>query len=83
MQAHFIPSGARLAQENLDTCFLHDANMFAQQGMSQGCTLADREKAGHRLQATNPKSDQAQTQSDSHQQATETPPRKHGSESLL
>ena len=29
-QAHFIPSGMRLAQEYPDKCFSHDANMFAQ-----------------------------------------------------
>ena len=33
--------GTRLAQEYLDNCFLHGANTFARQGMSQGtCTLA-------------------------------------------
>ena len=35
MQAHFIPSGTRLAQLCQDSCFLHDTNMFAKQGMSQ------------------------------------------------
>ena len=35
IQAHFIPSGTRLAQLCQDSCFLHDANMFAKQGMSQ------------------------------------------------
>ena len=33
MQAHFIQSGTRLAQLNQDSCFLHFANMFGQQGM--------------------------------------------------
>ena len=33
IQAHFIPSGTRPAQEYPDKCFLHDANMFVQQGM--------------------------------------------------
>ena len=32
IQAHFIPSGTRLAQ---DSCFLHDANIIARQGMGQ------------------------------------------------
>ena len=36
MQVHFIPSGTRLAQEYLDNFFLHDANMFAQQGADHG-----------------------------------------------
>ena len=35
MQAHVTPSGTRLAQLCQDSCFLHDANMFAKQGMSQ------------------------------------------------
>ena len=35
MQAYFIPSGTRLAESYLDSCFLHDANMFAKQGISQ------------------------------------------------
>ena len=33
IQAHFIPSGTRLASVFQDSCFLHDANMFGQQGM--------------------------------------------------
>ena len=33
MQAHFIPGGTRFAQLCQDTCFLHDANTFGQQGM--------------------------------------------------
>ena len=41
------------------------------------------EEADNRRQATDLKSDQSQTQSDSHQQATETAPRKRDSESLL
>ena len=36
VQAHFIPSGTRLAQESMDNSFLHAANMFARQGMDQG-----------------------------------------------
>ena len=32
MQAHFIPSGTRLAQLYQDSCFVHDRNMFAQTG---------------------------------------------------
>ena len=35
MQAHFIPSGTRPAQLFQDSCFLHDTNVFAKQGMSQ------------------------------------------------
>ena len=35
IQAHFTPSGTRLAQLCQDSCFVHDANMFARQGMSQ------------------------------------------------
>ena len=35
IHAHFIPSGTRLAQLCQDSCFVHDANMFAKQGMSQ------------------------------------------------
>ena len=47
LQAHFTPSGTRLAQEYQDKYFLHDANMFAQQGMGQGtCTLALRASQG-------------------------------------
>ena len=42
IHAHFIPSGTWLAQEYLDSCFLHDANMFAQQGMGHCRTLAFR-----------------------------------------
>ena len=37
IRAHFIPNGTRLAQEYLDNCFLHDANMFAKQGMDRRC----------------------------------------------
>ena len=41
VQAHFIPSGTRLAQGYPGSCFLHIANMFARQGVSHGpCTLA-------------------------------------------
>ena len=40
----------------------------------------DQETEDNRRQATVPKSSQAQTQSDSHQQATGTAPRKHGTE---
>ena len=36
IQVHFIPSGTRLAQLHQDSCFLHVANMFGQQGMGQG-----------------------------------------------
>ena len=36
IQAHFIASGTRHAQEYLDNCSLHDANMFTRQGMGQG-----------------------------------------------
>ena len=47
MQAHFIPSGTRLAQESLDNCFLHDANMITGQGVGQGPrTLARRARKG-------------------------------------
>ena len=47
IQAHLIPSGTRLAQSYQDSCFLHDANMLARQGMSQGtCTLALRASQG-------------------------------------
>ena len=47
MQAHFIPSGTRLAQKNQDSCFLHDANMIAQRGMGHGPrTLALRASQG-------------------------------------
>ena len=35
MQAHFIPSGTRLAQVFQDSCFLDDTNMFAKQGMDR------------------------------------------------
>ena len=35
IQPHFIPSGTSLAQLCQDSCFVHDANMFARQGMSQ------------------------------------------------
>ena len=49
IQAHFIPSGTRLAHEYQDTCFLHDANMLAQQGLGHGHgprTLALRASQG-------------------------------------
>ena len=35
IQAYFIPSSTRLAQLYQDSCFVHDTNMFAKQGMSQ------------------------------------------------
>ena len=35
IQAHFIRSGTRLAQLHQDSCFLHDANIIARQGMGQ------------------------------------------------
>ena len=54
IQAHFIPSDTRLAQEYSDNCFLHDANMFAQQGMSQGkCSLALRASQSRVLHSAN------------------------------
>ena len=35
MQAHFIPSGTRLGQLCQDSCFLHDTNIIAKQGMDR------------------------------------------------
>ena len=47
IQAHFIPSGTRLAQEYLDIRLLQDANMFAQLGMGHDPrTLAPRATRG-------------------------------------
>ena len=34
-EAHFIPSGTRLAQFYQDSCFLHAANIIARQGLDQ------------------------------------------------
>ena len=49
MQAHFIASGTRHAQEYLDNCPLHGANMFTGQGMGQGPRiLALRARAVYR-----------------------------------
>ena len=36
IQVHFIPSGTRFAQLCQDSCVLHDANMFGQEGMDHG-----------------------------------------------
>ena len=36
MQAHYIPSGTRFAQLRQDSCFVHDANIFGQQGVGHG-----------------------------------------------
>ena len=35
IQAHFIPGGTRLAQLCQDSCFLHDLNIIAKQGMDR------------------------------------------------
>ena len=46
-KANFIPSGTRLAQLCQDSCFLHDANMFAKQGMDRSTrTCTQREPTG-------------------------------------
>ena len=49
-------------------------------GMDPTEKKQDQEREDNRRQATDPKSNQAQTQSDSHQQATGTAPRKPGAE---
>ena len=41
IQAHFIPSGTRLAESYQDSCFLHDTNMFAKQGNGPKPTHSD------------------------------------------
>ena len=46
IQAHFNPSGTRLAQLCWDSCFVHDANMFARQGMSQSTRTPTHSQVG-------------------------------------
>ena len=53
-RAHLFRNGTRVAQEYLVNCFLHDANVFAQQETGQNpCTLAHRASQGRVCRETN------------------------------
>ena len=45
-QAHFIPSGTRLAQKYFDKSFLHDANMFGTRNVPRPTHCDTQSKSG-------------------------------------